>query len=1317
MLGAGFSNCCKIVMMPLPKVRILVNDNAVYVADNGCGLKPEAVDAICRTHSSNKTSGTIGRKGVGFKSVYAVSSNPQALTVNGEGIEFSRDKAKEWLKTNGFDDRYMPYQWIPFPVSWDQARQEDPTLDTLKELKEYKTVIRLPVVSPEEMSKVGQLLREWPPHALFAFRHVRRIVAPPDLEVVLTPDDEVWRLDDSRGNAPESWRVAKDSEPEHPLEELLEPLGTDERETIKANGVGFLIAAPLVDNCVVPTKEYLPVHVFHPTEQKGPVRLLLHAEFLVKSDRTTLIPIEDSPFNTWVAERLACRVGRFVTNAYRRETPSSHAALLAPFEGRESHPVAKTLWERIAKIARNDLRLADVEGKQRLTVEEARLVSVTVRPDLARKLLEATDVRGDLLHCSFDEDQDARKALKALGCEEINDQDVRETISENAASLAADKEWIWACWEWLAAWVAKEPHSDKHGERVKRTKELPVVPVNRRLRKPSELEGRIVTWKTGGHTENLPDWLPLTFVDDWFRDRMQELTKQAPAIKTLRENLGIQEPSVDVVQRAVGQAIEQFWKEESGDPARFLSFILKQNWHETSDNKASPPLKRCPVRLSRPLGDQEWAEAGKAYFGRQWENALLADLYKGMKTVAWVGRNSAEEATGKYRDVLAWLGVADCPRIVKEKDETAVGSLPDLCSDWRKYLQTARDPDREIDGIHSLDRVSVSEIDEKQSVALVRLIAKRWDEYYRDKIKTTARETRGRKSYRRSWRIHAKWWWEVREKLALPLRGRSCGPVPLAKCWLPDKPTEKAIGDLLPVIDLDAFEDDKDIVHKWLVDVDAVGLRARIDEVTVEEWKELLSTRIPDAIPADRAASNEKDRDKITNWYSACLQTVSDKDEVSGIFAACPLLCRKGDSWRFLNDNPRYLDDDNDFVNAFSGDVWLFHVPSRLTADAVKYFGISSLSKSVEVRVEAGDRQAPDSRLQAKFDDSLPYIWTWRSSRSKQDTDKLLSRLKSLKVHVVPVLKAHLSLNGNVREVERHGDVIDDVLLLHADHANEDTLAQALAKAVGVISEADFYENLLRCNEAPQRKEKLLSKGMLESEVDRCLREYSRQSEAAEPDEEERTNSGREISPAPSISKGRDGAQPPGIGGSVNQRFTPAKPNDPAPARKPFRLKDVWRVDYKVNTVGAIQAPTGGSGGRGDEPTPEGHPLTADERDKLEKAGRTIAERELQKMGYEVEIMETLQPGFDLRGRRDGEELRVEVKTHMGKATVVEVTHRQYKECLGQKGYRWQLWNVEHLADQEGLEVTLTRYNDIPDDALDVRTFRVDLKRCRPLNE
>jgi len=488
------------------------------------------------------------------------------------------------------------------------------------------------------------------------------------------------------------------------------------------------------------------------------VRLLLHAEFLVKSDRTALIPVDGNPFNAWVADRLAYHVCDFVNDSYCPKAPSNHAALLVPFPDRTSHPVAEDLWQRIADRARSHLRLADVEERQRLTVGDARVISVSVRSEKARKLLEATSVRDQLLHPAFDDDKEARRALKELGCTEIRDEDLMAAIADNADSLADDTEWVWACWEWLAAWVAREPYGEEHKKRIERARSLPIVPVDGSLVKASDLADRIVTWRPDTGVGNLPDWLPLTFVEDWFRDRIENEVEQESPMRKLMKELGIDEPGTDVIQRAVGRAIEQYWKDKQGAPGPFLRFILEQDWHETSE--ATKELQRCPVPLAQPIRGDAWAEAGKAYFGRKWGNDLLADLYEGRDDVAWVQRIGGN--AGRERSILAWLGCAASPRIIKDRGSNRNGidayELPDECRTWQKQEFGYTDRTPTVDSISRLEALNIEELSDTRVCALLVLLAKHWEEYYQ--VYSQARlswfyyTTRSRA-------VRAFWWFQI----------------------------------------------------------------------------------------------------------------------------------------------------------------------------------------------------------------------------------------------------------------------------------------------------------------------------------------------------------------------------------------------------------------------------------------------------------------------------------------------------------------------------------------------------------------------------
>jgi hypothetical protein len=235
---------------------------------------------------------------------------------------------------------------------------------------------------------------------------------------------------------------------------------------------------------------------------------------------------------------------------------------------------------------------------------------------------------------------------------------------------------------------------------------------------------------------------------------------------------------------------------------------------------------------------------------------------------------------------------------------------------------------------------------------------------------------------------------------------------------------------------------------------------------------------------------------------------------------------------------------------------------------------------------------------------------------------------------------------------------------------------------------------------------------MVEAEVERLLREYSGQTLV--PDDktasEKKTGGGASHINGGGSHAGSAGAEPTG-GGKKHQGPTEDYAQQGV-REKALRLKDFLTVEYFSGVPSQCRSETAsGSGGSGAGQN-EGQALTDEEKRQLEDAGRHIATRELTRLGYAVEMMPRENPGFDLRATRSNEELRVEVKAHKGRATIVDVTNREYQEYLGQQQYKWELWNVEHLAIDDTENVMFTRYVELPVDALNVRTYRVDLKKC-----
>ena len=94
---------------------VRVTGEAIYVADNGKGLVPDTVKSLSGTHLSVKPAGAIGRKGLGFKSVYAITRTPQIFSYQ-DGLAFCTERATAWLQEHGIVARRgNGFRKIPVP--------------------------------------------------------------------------------------------------------------------------------------------------------------------------------------------------------------------------------------------------------------------------------------------------------------------------------------------------------------------------------------------------------------------------------------------------------------------------------------------------------------------------------------------------------------------------------------------------------------------------------------------------------------------------------------------------------------------------------------------------------------------------------------------------------------------------------------------------------------------------------------------------------------------------------------------------------------------------------------------------------------------------------------------------------------------------------------------------------------------------------------------------------------------------------------------------------------------------------------------------
>jgi hypothetical protein len=1307
------------------EIRIIVDGESIYFADNGSGFKPSGVESISGTDFSDKTTNTIGRKGIGFKAVYSISDNPQIYTVYDEGMQFALDKAQEWISINELPkENSIPFQWLPFYKSRSEAKLTD---NVIAGLDEYSTIIKIPLT---HHLNIKELLTAFPAYGLLPFRTLRKIeiYTCDDLDISLeieAIDERLWSVKDSRYSKSELWCLEKTS-PQIPPNSLLDTINDkEERNRVQNNGISFLVATPMDDNrSVIPLDDYIPIYVFYPAEKDiSPVPVLLHAEFIVKSDRTSIVPIEKGSFNEWVANNLIRSFIDFIRNSYSPDEPSAFLRLLSPFEERNSHPITQYLWTRIVYHVKSDLLLPDRNGSLTLAFENARLLDVSVEIIKARIILEGSSDRLQLIHQSIDGESNARTALVEMDIERIDDSSFINAIERYSKEKLSDHDWIWNCWEWLSSWITDKPWGEEYENRKMRLKKLTIIPISGDLHSIDKLDEFIVTWQNDNKSEELPEWLPIRFIDNWFRDKL--LDKDEPnseAIVKLITEIGIKKPNVNTVLQSLIKAIKQWWDERDDKPQKYIEFLKTQNWH--SNQQPIEGLNECPVETYFEHEEMsQWVKAGEAYFSQDWDGYDILALYQGDKSIAWVRKleTDSEEDQLLYK----WLGVVSYPRVIKEKRGNE-----NEHTRFRKFMVSGSYPKWYQPSPLYLDRIFIEDLDVHQSIILIKIITKNWQNYFSNNYQVEVKCEGPRGGWKSSQSAPARWWEQLIEELKLPLLNNELTPGSLTACWLPEK-TILNLKRLIPIIDIGVFEEDKKQVNEWLRNV--LHVRKGLDEISFKEWEILLSEKIPSIVGEDNISSNTKYKDQVKKWYEACLESFQNQDNPNDIsLNNVPLLCRKGDVYKYVTGDTRWLADDNYASESFREDIWQITLRERYWKSALKYFDTVSISASLNKSLRFVHNCCRlNAELQSILDQGIPYVYAWRLFKSKSINSELRENLLKLRVETIDNISILLELEGiGERIIPSNWGVDCNRIIIKLGNGNaESFLAEALSECLEVRADAEFIENLFRCNTDNDRRSKLFSKGLPNDEIERLLRDFENEVTEIEVnngfegetlDDIEESSNAKIEEQLNNVQIKRSGAK---YGSSELSTSTElVEPTETAVTEPEQNVHDQFNLKEPTTAEIIIvnMAPTEDTGdnrrstegGFGDS---NNKIITHDQKLEIEEAGRKCTARVLEENGWNVEIMAFNQPGFDLKASKLDRNLLVEVKSHYKSGSVVEISVRQYEEYNRSKNMKdfpeWVLCNVENLAIDSG-NVIVAFYDTIPSEAIRERTFAIHLRLC-----
>ena len=92
------------------RVSVVYTGDSLYCANQGEPITPRGVEAILGAYNSDKRNNQIGRFGVGFKCVLAVSSAPQFFSRSGS-FYFDPGQAKADIRLSSTRSGLQPYAW------------------------------------------------------------------------------------------------------------------------------------------------------------------------------------------------------------------------------------------------------------------------------------------------------------------------------------------------------------------------------------------------------------------------------------------------------------------------------------------------------------------------------------------------------------------------------------------------------------------------------------------------------------------------------------------------------------------------------------------------------------------------------------------------------------------------------------------------------------------------------------------------------------------------------------------------------------------------------------------------------------------------------------------------------------------------------------------------------------------------------------------------------------------------------------------------------------------------------------------------------
>lgn len=1105
------------------RVRIILEENRLIVANDGAPFIKEGVEAICNLDRSPKKNRriTIGNKGIGFKSVLSwtkipfIYSNPYKFT-------FDRQKSAKEI-SESLDREYghenVPLMRLPFEAG-------DPG-NTIKNIFDdgFSTAIILSLRNKKVFTEIMEELKDFDPLTLLFLNAVLELkILDPTFEHTFSVIREEKEILIAVDGETKKYIVFRDEKKVSP--EISSSLPEDHIDLTHS-----AISIALPEN---PLELYPMIFSYFPTTEPSPFPFFIHGDFILDAGRKHLRG-DVNDYNQWVTQQLAILFGKKgIPFLIKTQGP----ILIDFLECRireEMQEAERLIFDSFAPVISQSVFLP-VLGNSSKTIspQEAILADQEVIEDLCLLFHEEIQWEGRYLvepeWCS----QKRIETIKKFGGRELKISEVIKIIGQASQPNPA---WCTKALDTILSWVEKAPdwvypEKESKNELANTLKYQPIFYTSREKLRPLIIEepSPLFLPPTGDKSLDIPSFIELDFLHsevgknigkeerDKFEKRLQLLSKYG--LYPFRPKEILEKGVVPSIS-----ALDSTSLLTDEDRKKLLLFLVQIHPSEKKfeDIEPYPWSDKVRTQLARnvfvPTFDGSWSPAWKVYAGTDWGAVeKLSNVYKDIPERSFLASPHdlihQEFPVENWKSLYRYLGVSWEPKILpfdKYPDYISQYHFPNIHptyisdEDWEEYARFMRDNSSlsdmwrwrgDLKESYALDGWLFIKNDPKKSKSLFDLLYETDIFTYlvgseKEKIKTQFEYTKISHGYSAKCESFLQWGIENLCWLT-SADGARYSPKEL---FLANSEIGRALRGIVPIIDL-PNPHGKFSLRKWEDQLDEIGIRRSWDQVGIEDWRQWLRKITQKYEDTDRDSI-----EIVRTLYRCCLERCATNNELPP-FCEIPIFCSGKDGWKLkLPGEVIYFDEPRfDTIKTRLLDMEWFFFPVELgggerAEKAKKLFGMTLVSEKIRENIVPGDEEVNKTgHWNKRFEEIRPVLLARLAKDRPEKRTSDEDFFKSLHFKVVNNLEKQFCLTDprNLMHKEEATvcwiDSSEDCLFINSNKPERRVwsgIAEALARRLGQTY-YEAFEALLLCETNEEMIDKLRKIGVPEEDILYC---------------------------------------------------------------------------------------------------------------------------------------------------------------------------------------------------------------------------------------